>query len=228
MELFKAKLGSPVTQLAENITNTQTTISLVNADVLPDAPNIATIGTGVNAETIRYSGKTLNTLTGVTRGFTGTAKAWTSGQPIARIFTQYDHDSLVESVETHLADNVSELIDISRDLSLNGEQIISLSKGKTPKAIYALVTNASLDTWSNGFCDENRNQACIYKFKDDNRVARYSGYLIALSADTTANRKRASVSSMNANQLVLNWSNVGTGVIDTGNIQLLVMYHGGE
>lgn len=100
MELFKAKLGSPVTQLAENITNTQTTISLVNADVLPDAPNIATIGTGVNAETVRYSGKTLNTLTGITRGFTGAAKAWESGQSIARIFTQYDHDSSVNNIQT--------------------------------------------------------------------------------------------------------------------------------
>ncbi len=108
MELFKAKLGSPVTQLAGNITSTQTTIALVNADVLPAPPNIATIGTGVNAETIRYSGNALNTLTGVTRGFTGTAKAWTSGQPIARIFTQYDHDSLIDEVTTHKAENMTQ------------------------------------------------------------------------------------------------------------------------
>lgn len=102
--MYPAIPNSPVTELASAIDATQTTIPLVNATVLPDAPNLATIGIGETAETILYTGKSGNDLTGVTRGFQGSASAWGAGQKVARYFTAYDHDAFRLNIEEHETD----------------------------------------------------------------------------------------------------------------------------
>ena len=90
--LYAPMPRSPITSLAEGIDASQTTIPLVNAGLVPDAPNIATIGAGPDSETVRFTGKSGNTLTGATRGFdpAGSAKAWDSGTPVARVLTAQD------------------------------------------------------------------------------------------------------------------------------------------
>jgi hypothetical protein len=66
---------------------------------IPAAPNIATIGTGEDAELILYEDKTGDVLSVITRGFGNTtAKAWGAGEIIARNFTKYDFDSLVDNI----------------------------------------------------------------------------------------------------------------------------------
>ncbi|WP_419884827.1 hypothetical protein [Paenibacillus sp. B-A-8] len=106
VEMFAAKANSPVTELTAAITDVATTVSVLDASKLPDAPNIATIGVDETAETIKYTGKSGNTLTGVTRGFSGTAaKAWAIGVGVARYFTAYDADALRQNV----ADTASKL-----------------------------------------------------------------------------------------------------------------------
>ncbi|ETT64954.1 hypothetical protein BSK66_08040 [Paenibacillus odorifer] len=104
MEMFPAVANSPATELSAAITDIQTTITLLDASKLPDAPNIATIGVDESAETVRYAGKSGNDLTGVTRGFSGTlAKAWGIGVGVARYFTAYDADALRGNVAEHSA-----------------------------------------------------------------------------------------------------------------------------
>jgi uncharacterized protein YneR len=97
--MYPAMVNSPQTTLSSDINISQTTIGVANAGVLPDAPNLATIGTGEDAETILYTGKSGNQITGVTRGFQGVAAAWGAGTAIARYFTAYDYDSLRGNVE---------------------------------------------------------------------------------------------------------------------------------
>ncbi|QNK54571.1 hypothetical protein [Paenibacillus sp. PAMC21692] len=92
--LYPAMVNSPVTELSAAIDAAATTITVLNGNALPDAPNIATIGQGDTAETVQYSGKTGNTLSEVVRGFEGTARSWTSGTKIARNFTAYDYDTI--------------------------------------------------------------------------------------------------------------------------------------
>ncbi|MFI2856776.1 polysaccharide deacetylase family protein [Paenibacillus sp. JSM ZJ436] len=97
-EMYPASVNSVATELATDINATQTTITLVNASVIPDAPNLLTIGGGNNAETIRYGGKSGNQLTDVTRGFQGTAQSWNAGTAAARYFTAYDADAARENI----------------------------------------------------------------------------------------------------------------------------------
>lgn len=59
-------------RLANNITAAQTTIPLVDASKFPDSGSGTIVGT-TGIEKFSWTGKSMNTLTGVTRGILGTA-----------------------------------------------------------------------------------------------------------------------------------------------------------
>ena len=99
--MYPGQVNSPQTELASAINDTDTTIPLLDASKLPAAPNLATIGTGEDAETILYTGVSGNDLTGVTRGFQGASKAWSAGVKVGRYFTAYDHDAFRQNIEDH-------------------------------------------------------------------------------------------------------------------------------
>ena len=83
--LYPPMPRSPITYLSDGIDASVTTIPVDDVSKLPVAPNIATIGDGADSETIKYTGKTASSLTGVTRGFEGEARTWNSGVPIANV-----------------------------------------------------------------------------------------------------------------------------------------------
>lgn len=96
--MYPAAVNSRQTELSAAITSAQTTITVLDISVIPAAPNLLSIGTDETAETILYTGVSGNNLTGVTRGFQGTAKAWTAGTKLARYYTAYDHDTVRENL----------------------------------------------------------------------------------------------------------------------------------
>src|SRR5690606_34326234 len=63
-------------------------------------PNIATLGTTEDCETILYESIDVanSTLTNVTRGFEGVAKAWGQGTPVHRTFTARDYESMRQNI----------------------------------------------------------------------------------------------------------------------------------
>jgi hypothetical protein len=99
--MYSGIANSPQTELSAPITDTDVTISLVDASVLLAAPNLATIGTDETAETILYTGKSGNNLTGVTRGIEGAAKGWSIGVKIARNFTNSDYEAVRGNIGDH-------------------------------------------------------------------------------------------------------------------------------
>ncbi len=96
MTMMPGMVNSPETTLSAAIDAVVTTIPVYDTSALPTAtaalPNMATIGTGVDAETILYTGKGTGTLTGVTRGYEGIAKAWDANTVVARYFVKEDLD----------------------------------------------------------------------------------------------------------------------------------------
>lgn len=104
LPMYDGMVNSPTTKLSADVDATQTTIDVVDGTKLPPAPNLAVIGLGEDAETILYASKEGNTLSGITRGFQGTAKVWSAGTPVARLFTEYDWRSIKENFDEHLAE----------------------------------------------------------------------------------------------------------------------------
>ena len=89
---------SPSTTLAQGIGAADTTITLADSSVLPDAPNYATIGTDETGEVILYAAKAGNILSGCVRGVEGTAQQWNAGTVIARNWNNIDYQNLIDNV----------------------------------------------------------------------------------------------------------------------------------
>lgn len=91
--------NSPQTKLASAISASVDYLPLLDASVLPPAPNLCMLGGGEDTETVLYTGKSGNTLTGVSRAFQGTAKSWASDTLVSRNFAEYDYSALVENMQ---------------------------------------------------------------------------------------------------------------------------------
>ncbi len=89
---------SPITVLTQPLNEESSIVYVEDSSVFPDGPNIATIGADENAETIFYAQKAEGLLSGCIRGLEGTAKAWQIDEVIARNFTDYDYQSLIEAI----------------------------------------------------------------------------------------------------------------------------------
>jgi hypothetical protein len=97
--MYPGKTNSPETRLAEAVTDVATTIRVLDASVLPAAPNVMTLGRGATAETVRYpTDAVANVFSDVVRAHDGTASAWDANTPVARRFTADDFDALQDNI----------------------------------------------------------------------------------------------------------------------------------
>ena len=120
--MYPGFTNSPSTTLTGDITDSATTIPVAELSVFPAAPNIAVIGTGEDAETILYAGKSAvsgaGNLTTVTREFdkqtvgtttTGEKLSWVTGDVIGRNFTHLDLSALQTNVASLSYQNTVEI-----------------------------------------------------------------------------------------------------------------------
>ena len=100
LTMYPAQANSPETSLSGALTAAGTTVNVVDGSVLPEAPNLLTIGAdGSTAETVLMTAKSGNVLT-VTRAQNGTtARAWSAGDVIARYFTAQDQTTIQENIK---------------------------------------------------------------------------------------------------------------------------------
>lgn len=97
--LYPGIAFSPQAELTGTIGAADTIIPVSDVSAFPDAPNLATIGTDEEGETVLYTAKTANALSGCRRGVEGAAKSWQAGEPIGRNFTAKDHGDLIAEVQ---------------------------------------------------------------------------------------------------------------------------------
>lgn len=141
--MYEGKVNSPETILDGGINDVITTINVINGSVLPVAPNIAVIGTEIDAETISYANRAGNVLSNVTRGFQGVAKAWSSGEAIARLFTEYDYGTLKGNVETIAGRKITDFGECSSE-ELRGKITDETGTGKAVFGTYPDITKINL------------------------------------------------------------------------------------
>lgn len=113
--MYKGIPNSPEATLTSDINSSQTTITVSDANIIPEVPNILVIGGNTdNPETVKVTGKDGNTLT-VERGFQGAPRSWNAGTIVARNFTEYDYNALVENIKT-----------LKGNTDINADNILSL------------------------------------------------------------------------------------------------------
>lgn len=141
--MYAGKVNSPATTLDGGINSVITTINIINGAVIPAAPNIAVIGTEENAETILYATKVGNQLSNITRGFQGVAKEWSSGEAIARLFTEYDYGALKGNVGTLAGRKITDFGECS-SAELRGKITDETGSGKLVFGTYPEITKIDL------------------------------------------------------------------------------------
>ena len=145
--LFKPQAGSPSTELAADITDTATEITVVDVSVLPEAPNILTMIEieGDSFESIIYESvdEANNKLTDVTRGVEGQQLAWSTGQEIARNFTAKD----LKALQYWVIEAIS-VTDLSKDKSADIVSFSSSGINEDTLEFYDFVDEVQLNiTW---------------------------------------------------------------------------------
>lgn len=122
--MYKGIPFSPRATLTQEINGSATVIPISDVNVFPEAPNLATIGTDDAAETILYSAKTENSLSGCTRGVEGSAKTWSAGSIIARNFTAVEYGYIVDNIQQLFNER-----EFTADINEEGHLIITLGTG---------------------------------------------------------------------------------------------------
>ena len=99
LTMYPAQAGSPETSIAGALTAAGTTVNVVDGAILPNAPNLLTLGAeGGVAETVLMTAKSGNTLT-ITRAQDGTAsRAWAAGTTIGRYFMAADQTAIQTNI----------------------------------------------------------------------------------------------------------------------------------
>ena len=98
-KMYPPQANTPETSLSGALTAAGTTVNVVDGTMLPDAPNLLTIGAdGSTAETVLMTAKSGNVLT-VVRGQDGTtARARSAGDVIGRYFTAADQKAMQDNI----------------------------------------------------------------------------------------------------------------------------------
>ena len=99
-EMFVGQHNSLETFLTEGIQTSNTSITVEDGSLLPEAPNILILGDGEVVEIIKYETKEGNVVSDITRGFDSIAMEWAEGTKVMRGFTCYDHNTLVDNMNT--------------------------------------------------------------------------------------------------------------------------------
>lgn len=135
-DVYPAQVGSPYTTLSAAYTTGGTTMSVVDATKLPDAPNIVCLSGSVSGE-FRYTGKDGNNLTGVS-ALTGTpTTTWAIGTYAFRGIAAYDVTSLqqrssaVQSQVDFLAQLNSPIIGIEWDTASSSPTLTRIDAAGT-------------------------------------------------------------------------------------------------
>lgn len=96
--LYPGLAFSPQAELSEGVGAADTILKVSDSSRFPPPPNLATIGTDEDGETVLYTALAEGILSGCVRGVEGAARAWQAGEVVARNFTAKDHNDLIAAV----------------------------------------------------------------------------------------------------------------------------------
>lgn len=133
--MYKGVVNSPETFLKENLVQGATTMYVADGSVFGTLPTLAVIGDDESAETVLVESVDSGAYT-IKRAFEGTAKDWTKGATVARNFTNYDYQAVIDNID-----------------ELSKRKIPSKLSELTDDSTHRLVTDAQRKAWD-GKVDE--------------------------------------------------------------------------
>jgi hypothetical protein len=149
--MYKGVVNSPETFLKENLVQGATIMYVADGSVFGTLPTLAVIGDDESAETVLVESVDSGAYT-IKRAFEGTAKDWTKGATVARNFTNYDYQAVIDNIDElskkKIPSKLSELTDDSTHRTVTDAQRKAWD-GKVDE-----VTGKGLST--NDYTDEDK------------------------------------------------------------------------
>lgn len=129
--MYKGVVNSPETFLKENLVQGATTMYVADGSVFGTLPTLAVIGDDESAETVLVESVDGGAYT-IKRAFEGTAKDWSKGATVARNFTNYDYQAVIDNID-----------------ELSKRKIPTKLSELTDDSTHRLVTDAQRKAWDN-------------------------------------------------------------------------------
>jgi hypothetical protein len=142
----------------------------------------------------------------------------TASDTVTASFTRTKNTS---GFNAHLAEMTSQIITVTRDLSLTGAQIIS-GFSRVPKHIIIQANQHNNPAFSIGHVTKT-SQQCITHFGNGNTAGLARGVTLGASADNYA---LGQITINDDQTITINWTNVGTGATGTAYLRIIPLYHG--
>lgn len=98
--MYKGVVNSPDTYLKETLAQGATVMYVMDGSVFGTLPTLAVIGDDQTVETVLVKSKRSDGGFDIQRGFEGVDKNWQKAATVARNFTNYDYQTLVDNVNT--------------------------------------------------------------------------------------------------------------------------------
>lgn len=127
--MYKGVVNSPETFLKENLVQGATIMYVADGSVFGTLPTLAVIGDDESAETVLVESVDSGAYT-IKRAFEGTAKDWTKGATVARNFTNYDYQAVIDNID-----------------ELSKRKIPTKLSELTDDSTHRLVTDAQSKAW---------------------------------------------------------------------------------
>mgnify|MGYP001487881949 CR=1 FL=1 len=243
--MYPGLVNSPETTLTNGISETDTLIYVLDPARVPEPPNLMTLGTGTNAETVLVTAINDNALT-VQRGFQGIAKAWPAGTVIARNFTEYDYGALKDNIEdldasketpagaqakaeaaagavqaelaAHKAENVSKVVMVTEPFDQTTKTTVNLGFKPKMVTIDAIIFNTIYE--SHGSSD-GINQYLRFRIVADN-VLSYDSPAVIVEFFHTSSAYIIGACTFTNDGIEITWTKVGTLPDVSGNRILII------
>nr|DAH03969.1 MAG TPA: hypothetical protein [Caudoviricetes sp.] len=194
--MYKGVVNSPETFLKENLVQGATTMYVADGSVFGTLPTLAVIGDDESAETVLVESVDGGAYT-IKRAFESTAKDWTKGTTVARNFTNYDYQAVIDNID-----------------ELSKRKIPSKLSELTDDSTHRFVTDAQRKAWddkvdkvdgkglsSNDFTNEDKaklNGIDLSKYVTDERFTGVTNEALA-KADTAL--EKSSINEEHINQV---------------------------
>lgn len=107
--MYKGVVNSPETYLKENLAVEGAVIYVADGSIFGELPNLAVIGDDQTAETILVKVKRSDGGYDVDRAVEGQKKDWQKATVIARTFTNYDYQQLIDNINALNKDKVEKV-----------------------------------------------------------------------------------------------------------------------
>ena len=104
--MYKGVVNSPDTYLKETLAQGATVMYVMDGSVFGTLPTLAVIGENQAVETVLVKSKRSDGGFDIQRGFEGIDKKWEKAAAVARNFTNYDYQTLVDNLNTLNNDKV--------------------------------------------------------------------------------------------------------------------------